>query len=206
MKIYEKIKFIRDTLKLNQKEFAEIFKTTHATISRYEKNEREPSIDFLEHFINVFEINPMWIFNKSDIVFLKDDLCYQSLTIAKNIDEQEELEHLLNTFVDKHVFLAKISRHLERANSLKFFYKLCSISSFSKDYYQSLLHHLKSKNIVFSNDTCKHLHQALILFNASQTIKIPIDVLDFAEHELDNASACEIIVLLSVLQESLKKD
>lgn len=203
MQFSEKIKFIRDTLKLNQKEFAEIFKTTHATISRYEKNEREPSIDFLEHFIDFFKINPMWIFEKSELIFLKDDLYNQSLTIAKNTNSQEELNHFLITFIDKHLVLEKINRHLERTNSRVFFYKLCSISSFSKDYCQSLLQHLKSMNVVISNDTREHLHQALILFNVSQVIKIPIDVLDFAEHELDNASACEIIVLLSVLQESL---
>lgn len=203
MKIYEKIKFIRELSHLSQKEFAEIFKTTHATISRYEKNEREPSIDFLEHFIDFFKINPMWIFEKSDIIFLNDDLCYQSLTIAKDIDAQEELEHLLNTFINKHVFLAKISRHLERTNSLMFFYKLCSIPSFSKDYCQSILQHLKSMNIVISNDTREHFHQALVLFNESQAIKIPMDVIDFTKHDLDNASACEIRILLSVLQESL---
>lgn len=84
MNICEKIKFIRDTLKLNQKELAKHLKTTQATISRYEKNERIPDINFLNTLISTFGINPMWVFDKSDIVFLEDGSCLSDQDIQKS--------------------------------------------------------------------------------------------------------------------------
>lgn len=69
--IHNRIARIRFELGLNQKEFAEKLNVTQSTISKYEKNERTPDYSFLENLVNEFNVNPMYLFDKSEDIFLK---------------------------------------------------------------------------------------------------------------------------------------
>ena len=60
--ISEKIKYIRNDLNLNQKDFANLLNVAQSTVSRIEKGERQPEYEFLRNFIIKFNINPDWIF------------------------------------------------------------------------------------------------------------------------------------------------
>jgi len=59
--IGDRLKWIRERNDFNQKELAKILKTTVVTISRYEGNDRNPSIDFLSRFGKEFNISADWL-------------------------------------------------------------------------------------------------------------------------------------------------
>ncbi len=71
MEIFEKIKFIRESEKLNQKEFAEKLNVTQSTISKYEKNERTPDFYVLKNLFEVFGVNLDWIFFDIKPIYLE---------------------------------------------------------------------------------------------------------------------------------------
>ncbi len=49
----KKLKKIREDLDFSQKEFADKLETNQQSISRYEKDERQPSIEFLQKLYNL---------------------------------------------------------------------------------------------------------------------------------------------------------
>lgn len=73
MQISEKIKFIRESVKLSQKEFAEKLNITQSTVSKYEKNERMPDFNVLKNLFFHFNINPNWIFFDIEPAFIEID-------------------------------------------------------------------------------------------------------------------------------------
>jgi transcriptional regulator with XRE-family HTH domain len=73
MDIFEKIKFIRESAKLNQKEFAEKLNITQSTISKYEKKERTPDFYVLKGLFEIFNVNSNWIFFDNGPIFLDID-------------------------------------------------------------------------------------------------------------------------------------
>lgn len=89
MEIFEKIKFIRESEKLNQKEFAEKLNVTQSTISKYEKNERTPDFYVLKNLFDIFNVNPDWIFSDIEPAFLDIDdnnITMQNQQLIKDID------------------------------------------------------------------------------------------------------------------------
>lgn len=88
MEIFEKIKFIRESEKLNQKEFAEKLNITQSTISKYEKDERTPDFYVLKNLFEVFNVNPDWIFSDIEPAFLDVDdnnISIQNKELIKDI-------------------------------------------------------------------------------------------------------------------------
>jgi len=92
MHIGEKIKYIRQELNMNQKEFAKVLNIKPVTLGRYELNERTPDVNFLENFIVTLNINPMWIyFNDKNCFLSEDDLDFSD----ENINTLKDLRLLL---------------------------------------------------------------------------------------------------------------
>ena len=71
MQINEKLKLIRFVKGLNKKQFAELTGVAQSTITRYESGERTPDYSFLENLVREFNVNPMYLFDKSEDIFLK---------------------------------------------------------------------------------------------------------------------------------------
>jgi transcriptional regulator with XRE-family HTH domain len=87
--ISEKIKYIRNDLNLNQKDFANLLNVAQSTVSRIEKAERQPEYEFLRNFIIKFNINPDWIFFDVEPAFLDIDdnnITMQNQQLIKDID------------------------------------------------------------------------------------------------------------------------
>ncbi|WP_242691049.1 helix-turn-helix domain-containing protein [Cytobacillus praedii] len=51
-----RIKSLRKTKKLTQKEFGDIFKLGESTISMYERDERKPDYEILQKIADYFEV------------------------------------------------------------------------------------------------------------------------------------------------------
>ena len=121
--ISEKIKYIRNDLNLNQKDFANLLNVAQSTVSRIEKGERQPEYEFLRNFIIKFNINPDWIFfDKEPILLDVDDnfIVNQNNDLLKDISlilSPEELNKKLNDILFEHV-LNQISTENEENFSI----------------------------------------------------------------------------------------
>jgi len=73
MEISEKIKYVRQSLNLNQKKFAITLHVTQATVSRYELNKHPPEYTFLYKMVTLLNVNPEWLFNDTSECFLEED-------------------------------------------------------------------------------------------------------------------------------------
>jgi len=92
MQISEKIKYVRQKLNLNQREFAKMLNVKPVTLGRYELNERTPDADFLEKFVLTLNINPMWIYyNEGDCFLSEEDLDFS----AANVNTLKDLRLIL---------------------------------------------------------------------------------------------------------------
>ena len=214
MQFSEKIKFIRDTLKLNQKELAKHLETTQATISRYEKNERIPDINFLNTSISTFGINPMWIFEKSELIFLKDNLLHVAEISAKNNNKEKDLENTLREFIREQAAISSIREKIEKLKGQTLLEK--TIDYFTGKSPRMLrvfleyLQYLNKQNINFSKDSIKNeFIDTLKNFEPSLKFELKYllttgekdkkNLIEWAEKELDDASIYEIMSALPVL-------
>lgn len=109
MDIFEKIKFIREFEKLNQKEFAEKLEITQSTISKYEKKERTPDYYVLKNLFEKFSVSPDWIFFDRSPIFLEVDdnnISAQNQELIKDISlilTPDEFNKKLNDMFFEHV-------------------------------------------------------------------------------------------------------
>lgn len=69
--IHNRIARIRFELGLNKKEFSQKTNIAQSSITRYESGVRTPDYSFLENLVREFNVNPMYLFDKSEDIFLK---------------------------------------------------------------------------------------------------------------------------------------
>lgn len=129
MEISEKIKYIREIEKLNQKEFAEKLNVTQSTISKYEKNERTPDFHVLKNLFDVFNVNPDWIFFNTEPILLDVDdnfIVNQNNDLIKDISlilSPEELNKKLNDILFEHVLNQIATESEENFSIIRKFFK-----------------------------------------------------------------------------------
>ena len=68
-----RIKKIRQTLKISQTEYAELTHTSQSNISKYERNELKPTIDFLINLHERLNVNINWVLTGKGQIFLADN-------------------------------------------------------------------------------------------------------------------------------------
>ncbi|MEA3373704.1 MAG: helix-turn-helix transcriptional regulator [Campylobacterota bacterium] len=68
----QKVRYVREALGMNQKEFALKLEAEQGTISRYEQGKRENiDSDFLLKMVSVLNVNPMWLMSDEGEVFVE---------------------------------------------------------------------------------------------------------------------------------------
>ena len=127
MLISKKIKLIRNDLNISQKDFANLLDVAQSTVSRIEKDDRQPDDDFLKDLINKFNIHPDWIFFDRNPIFLEvdDNIPMQNQDLIKDINlilSPDEFNKKLNDILFEYV-LNQIASENEKDFSLvrKFF-------------------------------------------------------------------------------------
>ncbi len=126
MLINEKIKYIRNDLLINQKDFSNLLDVAQSTVSRIEKGERQPEYDFLKTLITKFNINPDWIFFDRHPMFLEVDdntIAAQNQQLIKDIDlilTPEEFNIKLNEILFEDVIKRIASDDKEKSLIRKF--------------------------------------------------------------------------------------
>ena len=69
MSVGKRLKELRQSLNLTQKELAKELEVGVATIQRYERDEREPSSKFLEKLVQTYSVNPSWLLTGEGSMF-----------------------------------------------------------------------------------------------------------------------------------------
>ena len=103
----ERIKKLRIVLSLSQREFGERIGISKTSVSRLEKNERNPSEQTIKSICREFNINYAW---------LKDGIGDMFLNTSKDLFDQLANKYNLNEFdikvIKRYVNFSKEQRHL----------------------------------------------------------------------------------------------
>ncbi len=98
----------RKAKNLSQKELAKIFKTSHTTIGKYERNEMTPSIEAAKKLANILDTTVGYLLGENDKVDLfKDPKMLQRFQDIVNLPSKEK-ESLLMT-VDHFIKATKLN-------------------------------------------------------------------------------------------------
>lgn len=73
LKIKDKIRSIRESLNLSQKEFGRLLGIRDTAVSKYELGSVKPSFDILSKIGNTFNVNLNWLLTDKENMFLDDD-------------------------------------------------------------------------------------------------------------------------------------
>ena len=104
----QKLSECRKAKKLSQKELAKIFKTSHTTIGKYERDEMVPSIEAAKKLANILDSTVGYLFgeNEKDDLF-KDPKMLQRLQDILSLPDKKKV--CILTTVDHFIKAAKIS-------------------------------------------------------------------------------------------------
>ena len=64
--VADRIRLLRDSLKISQKKLAELVGTTQSSINRYENDQTAPPIETLLWYANYFDVSLDYIFGRTD--------------------------------------------------------------------------------------------------------------------------------------------
>lgn len=114
MKIGEKIKTIRKSKKITQKEFAKIINKSERMVQKYENDEVTPSIEMLEKIANALEVPTSYLTSEGEKdIKLQSKILYQN---EKYINMLENVYMMLEEF--KSGSLANLSEIEEKIISV----------------------------------------------------------------------------------------
>lgn len=93
----ERLRALREEKNMKQEDMAKIFGISRGAISKYENNEREPSIKLIEAFADYFGVTVDYIFGRTDIRNGADNSTEESGMVQNDAisPEQEKLERLM---------------------------------------------------------------------------------------------------------------
>lgn len=78
----KKLKALRTSKKISQKEFGKIFGVAESTIGMYERDERRPDFELLNKFADFFDVSTDYLLGRTDIPALtpqeKDEAEFQA--------------------------------------------------------------------------------------------------------------------------------
>ena len=104
----KKLTECRKEKNLSQKELAKIFKTSHTTIGKYERDEMTPSIDAAKKLANILDTTVGYLVGENEQADLfKDKKMLQRLQDILKLPEKEQSSILLT--LDHFIKSAKIS-------------------------------------------------------------------------------------------------
>ena len=107
MNIGNKIKNYRENKKMTQKEIAEILGVEPATVSKYESNTIEPSIENLKKLAEIFEISIDKLINDEERIDIS------KFNILKILREQKEVRLKGNLYHNTQIIFAYNTNHIE---------------------------------------------------------------------------------------------
>lgn len=105
--MYERIKFLRKTLGLSQDAFGEKIGITKASISRIEKNERNPSDQTIKSICREFNVNYAWLTEG-----LGDMFSELPETLLDEVAEEYNLDDLDKLIVKRYMQLSPEKREV----------------------------------------------------------------------------------------------
>ena len=96
----QRLKSFRESVNLNQQDFADSLNTTQAVISRYEQGIRSPTVDFLFKLLKIYQTDVNWLLTGKESNYSK--------TRMENIKkENDKLKTQINVIKEKNFELEK---------------------------------------------------------------------------------------------------
>ena len=106
--INERLKFIRQQIAKSASDFARMNGLEIRTYSSYERGERNPSLDFIEHLVSEYKVNANWLLTGKGSNFLPETKNTFSRQNDENVYEKiSQMGRRLQDIQDKHNFLDK---------------------------------------------------------------------------------------------------
>ncbi len=103
----DRIKLLRKTLELNQKDFGDKLGITDASVSRLEKGDRNPSEQTIKSICREFNVNYAWLLEgKGDMFSALPE------TLLDEVAEEYELDELDKLLVKKYMQLPREKREV----------------------------------------------------------------------------------------------
>lgn len=105
--VNDRIKLLRKTLELNQKDFGDKLGITDASVSRLEKGDRNPSEQTIKSICREFNVNYAWLLEgKGDMFSALPE------TLLDEVAEEYELDELDKLLVKKYMQLPREKREV----------------------------------------------------------------------------------------------
>ena len=113
-----RLKKLRKSLKLTQKEFAEMLDLFRTTISSYESGSKIPSDKTLRLIIKTFNVNENWLLNNTGDMFNEDHVSMQLFNQVLELLDEDDVESL--EFIKMYMNLNKNDRTLMKQLLIRF--------------------------------------------------------------------------------------
>lgn len=97
----------RKSKNLSQKDLAQIFKTSHTTIGKYERDEMNPSIDAAKKLAKILDTTVGYLLEETESNLFKDPKTLQRLQDIANLPDKERSSILMT--LDHFIKAAKIN-------------------------------------------------------------------------------------------------
>lgn len=121
--IGDKIKQIRKSKNISQKDFAKILNIPVSTLANYENNHREPNLEMLKKISNALDVS---VDNLADTINISEDLCKAVNKKYYNNISIDDIEHLLS--LRKTYFNSKTFKNASNEEKEKFINNLANIN------------------------------------------------------------------------------
>lgn len=213
MNISNKIKNVRESYSLNQSEFGEKLGVSQKIISNIESGRNEPSIQFIQTFIEIFHISPSWLILNEPYENIQSDLDYLFLK-AKNIalknKEEKEIFIFLNNFISTHETLSQVINKLKTIKGKDFLSKFAESWSGIGERMLVVLYYfltfLGKEKLSISPNIKADFINSLKLFNPPKRLftisnKDKLALITWVEENLDEVEIIDIVSSSSNMSE-----
>ncbi|MCX6581489.1 MAG: helix-turn-helix transcriptional regulator [Candidatus Aminicenantes bacterium] len=97
----QRLKDIRKSLDIQQKDFAEKLRMSGSFLSEVEKGKAKPGYDFIKNLIVIFDMNPLYLFTGEGPTFTREIKEPESTGLRIEITENKEIfEEMFRYFTD----------------------------------------------------------------------------------------------------------
>ncbi len=106
-----RLKHLRKSKKLTQKNLADIFKLAESTISMYERDEREPSFELTNKLADYFGVTTDYLHGRTDYLHGRTDYLHSRADIGESAKKVEVVGKEIILTPEEHRLFEELKKH-----------------------------------------------------------------------------------------------